>query len=140
MRDVTTETVRERMNELGQRITTDRISLREEFELSCLRELLALMNSKAAADNPQVIPGCLPDGINIYHRPKEETILVVRQDTPVIPDGYVMVPKTLTPKMITRLQLKSEIGGYIAANWAAAYSCFQEFWDIAIAAATQGKN
>lgn len=45
MRDVTTETVRERMNELGQRITTGRISLREEFELACLRELLARMDA-----------------------------------------------------------------------------------------------
>jgi hypothetical protein len=48
MRDVTTETVRERMNELGQRITTGRISLREEFELACLRELLALMKPRSA--------------------------------------------------------------------------------------------
>lgn len=46
MRDVTTETVRERMNELGQRIRTGRISLREEFELSCLLALLALMESR----------------------------------------------------------------------------------------------
>lgn len=87
--------------------------------------------------NSPVIPDGLPDGVNIYHGPKEKTILVLRQDAPETPDGYVMVPKTLTPKMITRLQLKSEIGGYVAANWVAAYSKFQEFWDIAIAAAPQ---
>ncbi|HHH2569397.1 TPA: hypothetical protein ACPZVG_001456 [Klebsiella pneumoniae] len=89
------------------------------------------------AGNSPVIPEGLPDGMNIYHGPKEKTILVLRQDAPATPDGYVIVPKTLTPKMITRLQLKSEIGGYVAANWAAAYSKFQEFWDIAIAAAPQ---
>lgn len=47
MRDVTIETVRERMNELGQRITTRRISLREEFELACLRELLTCIDTES---------------------------------------------------------------------------------------------
>ncbi|HDO6812569.1 hypothetical protein VSS22_11400 [Klebsiella pneumoniae] len=49
MRDVTTETVRERMNELGQRIRTGRLSLREEFELACLRVLLTHMDIEPLA-------------------------------------------------------------------------------------------
>lgn len=46
MKPVTVETVRERMNELGSRIASGRISLREEFELACLRELLELMEPR----------------------------------------------------------------------------------------------
>lgn len=48
MKQVTIETVRERMNEIELwRGTNDlRISLREEFELACLRQLLAAMDSK----------------------------------------------------------------------------------------------
>lgn len=56
---------------------------------------------------------------------------------PVIPDGWVMVPVELTPRMITKLQQNTEIGSYIAANWAGAYGLFQKFWDEAIAAAPQ---
>ncbi|MGT2083403.1 hypothetical protein SPN34_19925 [Enterobacter hormaechei subsp. xiangfangensis] len=58
-------------------------------------------------------------------------------NSPVIPDGWVMVPKELTPRMITKLQQNTEIGSYIAANWAGAYGLFQKFWDEAIAAAPQ---
>ncbi|HIE5014115.1 TPA: hypothetical protein ACXNLO_001330 [Enterobacter cloacae] len=58
-------------------------------------------------------------------------------NSPVIPDGWVMVPRMLTPRMITKLQQKTEIGSYIAANWAGAYDLFQKFWDEAIAAAPQ---
>ena len=58
-------------------------------------------------------------------------------NTPVIPDSWVMVPRMLTPRMITKLQQKTEIGSYIAANWAGAYDLFQKFWDEAIAAAPQ---
>lgn len=56
-------------------------------------------------------------------------------NSPVIPDGWVMVPIELTPRMITKLQQNTEIGSYIAANWAGAYGLFQKFWDEAIAAA-----
>ncbi|XUV82748.1 ead/Ea22-like family protein [Enterobacter sp. TMH.L2] len=50
-------------------------------------------------------------------------------------DGWVVVPVELTPRMITKLQQNTEIGSYIAANWAGAYGLFQKFWDEAIAAA-----
>ncbi|WP_260207695.1 hypothetical protein [Klebsiella pneumoniae] len=35
-----------------------------------------------------VIPDGLPDGVNIYHWPKEKTILVLRQDAEAIPDCW----------------------------------------------------
>lgn len=56
-------------------------------------------------------------------------------NSPVIPDGWKLVPIELTPRMITKLQQNTEIGSYIAANWAGAYGLFQKFWDEAIAAA-----
>ncbi|ENT2960405.1 hypothetical protein [Enterobacter cloacae] len=61
-------------------------------------------------------------------------------NSPVIPDGWVMVPRMLTPRMITKLQQNTEIGSYIAANWAGAYDLFQKFWDEAIAAAPQQES
>ncbi|MEY7815931.1 hypothetical protein [Enterobacter cloacae] len=63
--------------------------------------------------------------------------LVEAGSYPVIQDGLVMVPVELTPRMITKLQQNTEIGSYIAANWAGAYGLFQKFWDEAIAAAPQ---
>lgn len=62
---------------------------------------------------------------------------VVPGNSPVIPDGWKLVPIELTPRMITKLQQNTEIGSYIAANWAGAYGLFQKFWDEAIAAAPQ---
>ncbi|SAT46692.1 Eaa1 [Klebsiella variicola] len=62
-------------------------------------------------------PGYLPDGINIYHGPQDESTLVFRQNDPVIgidpasgpdcsvevryvaPPGYVMVPKYLLSEL-----------------------------------------
>ncbi|EPO9961831.1 hypothetical protein ACVXRV_000796 [Enterobacter roggenkampii] len=68
-----------------------------------------------------------------------EKILAERDalNSPVIPGGWKLVPIELTPRMITKLQQNTEIGSYIAANWADAYDLFQKFWDEAIAAAPQ---
>ncbi|POU03606.1 hypothetical protein C3369_07240 [Escherichia sp. ESNIH1] len=62
------------------------------------------------------------------------------RNSPVTPDGWVMVPIELTPRMITKLQQNTEIGSYIAANWAGAYGLFQKFWDEAIAAAQKQES
>lgn len=35
----------------------------------------------------------------------------------------------VTPTMLRRAQIHSEIGAYVAANWTGAYSCFEEFFD-----------
>lgn len=61
-------------------------------------------------------------------------------NSPVTPVGWVMVPIELTPRMITKLQQNTEIGSYIAANWAGAYGLFQKFWDEAIAAAPKQES
>lgn len=57
--------------------------------------------------------------------------------SPVSPDGYVLVPKEMTPEMMRAVQIKSELGGYAASELSGAYDVFREFWDVAVSAAPQ---
>jgi hypothetical protein len=52
----------------------------------------------------------------------------------VTPDGYVLVPKEMTPEQMRAVQIKSELGSYAAANLSGAYALFREFWDVSVAA------
>lgn len=56
---------------------------------------------------------------------------------PVTPDGWVMVPKEMTPEMMRAVQIRSELGGYATAELSGAYDMFREFWDVAVSAAPQ---
>lgn len=56
-------------------------------------------------------------------------------NSPVIPDGWVMVPKELTPEMMRAVQIRSELGGYATSNLSGAYNMFSEFWNVAVSAA-----
>ncbi|MGE2818665.1 hypothetical protein [Escherichia coli] len=56
-------------------------------------------------------------------------------NSPVIPDGWVMVPKELTPEMMRAVQISSELGGYATSNLSGAYNMFSEFWNVAVSAA-----
>ena len=58
-------------------------------------------------------------------------------NSPVIPDGWVMVPVDMTPEQMRAVQIKSELGSYAAANLSGAYALFREFWDVSVAAAPQ---
>lgn len=58
-------------------------------------------------------------------------------NSPVIPDGWVIVPVDMSPEMMRAVQINSELGAYSATNLTGAYSLFREFWDVAIAAAPQ---
>lgn len=62
---------------------------------------------------------------------------VVADNSPVIPDGWVMVPVDMTPEQMRAVQIESELGSYSAANLSGTYALFREFWDVAIAAAPQ---
>lgn len=55
--------------------------------------------------------------------------------SPVTPDGWVMVPKELTPEMMRAVQISSELGGYATSNLSGAYNMFSEFWNVAVSAA-----
>ncbi len=54
---------------------------------------------------------------------------------PATPDGWVMVPKELTPEMMRAVQIRSELGGYATSNLSGAYIMFSEFWNVAVSAA-----
>lgn len=54
---------------------------------------------------------------------------------PVTQDGWVMVPKELTPEMMRAVQIRSELGGYATSNLSGAYNMFSEFWNVAVSAA-----
>ncbi len=56
-------------------------------------------------------------------------------NSPVTPDGWVMVPKELTPEMMRAVQIRSELGGYATSNLSGAYNMFSEFWSVAVSAA-----
>lgn len=55
--------------------------------------------------------------------------------TPGTPDGWVIVPKELTPEMMRAVQIRSELGGYATSNLSGAYIMFSEFWNVAVSAA-----
>lgn len=59
----------------------------------------------------------------------------VNGNSPVIPDGWVMVPKELTPEMMRAVQIRSELGGYATSNLSGAYNMLSEFWNVAVSAA-----
>ncbi|HIH3365307.1 TPA: DUF551 domain-containing protein [Escherichia coli] len=59
----------------------------------------------------------------------------VNGNSPGTPDGWVMVPKELTPEMMRAVQIRSELGGYATSNLSGAYNMFSEFWNIAVSAA-----
>ncbi|HEA3613214.1 TPA: ead/Ea22-like family protein [Escherichia coli] len=59
----------------------------------------------------------------------------VNGNYPVTPDGWVMVPKELTPEMMRAVQIRSELGGYATSNLSGAYNMFSEFWNVAVSAA-----
>lgn len=56
-------------------------------------------------------------------------------NSPVTLDGWVMVPKELTPEMMRAVQIRSELGGYATSNLSGAYNMFSEFWNVAVSAA-----
>lgn len=63
------------------------------------------------------------------------TPLYTAKPVPVTQDGWVMVPKELTPEMMRAVQIRSELGGYATSNLSGAYNMFSEFWNVAVSAA-----
>ena len=59
----------------------------------------------------------------------------INGNSPGTPDGWVMVPKELTPEMMRAVQIRSELGGYATSNLSGAYNMFSEFWNVAVSAA-----
>jgi hypothetical protein len=72
-----------------------------------------------------------------YQAGWNELLEAVSGNSPVIPEGWALVPVDMTPEQMRAVQIKSEIGSYAAANLSGAYALFREFWDVAVAAAPQ---
>lgn len=89
------------------------------------------------------ITAAMEDKLNInmerqWPEPKDgEPRLHIKEpgNSPVIQDGWVMVPKELTPEMMRAVQIRSELGGYATSNLSGAYNMFSEFWNVAVSAA-----
>lgn len=58
----------------------------------------------------------------------------VSGNSPVIQDGWKLVPVDMTPEQMRAVQIKSELGSFAAANLSDAYVLFREFWGVAVAA------
>ncbi|MEE7540928.1 ead/Ea22-like family protein [Enterobacter kobei] len=101
-------------------------------------------NTRAAADIYfQLVEECeIPAGgslVEYVSELRERAAMLHGADgnSPVIPDGWVMVPVDMSPEMTRSVQVNSELGAYSAANLTGAYSLFREFWDVAVTAALQ---
>lgn len=55
-----------------------------------------------------------------------------RQDAP---EGFVLVPIELSAEKMRNIQMHTEIGSYICANWTGAYDCINKLYAVMIAAA-----
>lgn len=90
------------------------------------------------ADRMRHLIGELPDEPDILSYDADAHSGYVKLgNSPVATDGWVMVPKEMTPEMMRAVQIKSELGGYAASELSGAYDMFAEFWDVAVSAAPQ---
>lgn len=102
--------------------------------------------STVCAEAYQVV-GVMADALGVFGDAAVQKVLdnlsqqkLVHKDVlpfslPVTPDGWVMVPKELTPEMMRAVQIRSELGGYVTSNLSGAYNMFSEFWNVAVSAA-----
>ncbi|EGJ0176651.1 DUF550 domain-containing protein [Escherichia coli] len=102
--------------------------------------------STVCAEAYQVV-GVMADALGVFGDAAVQKVLdnlsqqkIVHRDVlpfslPVTPDGWVMVPKELTPEMMRAVQIRSELGGYVTSNLSGAYNMFSEFWNVAVSAA-----
>ncbi|HGT9097054.1 TPA: hypothetical protein ACM4JN_000632 [Escherichia coli] len=91
----------------------------------------------AEANHPQTGDWLYDDQIDLARaiRKGPDMPTVQGGNFPVTPDGWVMVPKELTPEMMRAVQIRSELGGYATSNLSGAYNMFSEFWNVAVSAA-----
>ncbi|EFJ2475489.1 hypothetical protein G5Z15_003812 [Escherichia coli] len=128
MKQVTIDTVRERIAELEMVNSHGELSLRGEFELACLRQLAALQERVAELeenDREQMD--------ELYRR--NATIHRLQQQASQVVTVAPVVPDEMTPEMMRAVQLNSELGAYAVSNLSGAYDLFSEFWKVARSAA-----
>lgn len=116
------------------------VSNRDELPLDYLqghKDGLEWAAQLAEANHPQTGDWLYDDQIDLARaiRKGPDMPTVQGGSSPVIPDGWVMVPKELTPEMMRAVQIRSELGGYATSNLSGAYNMFSEFWNVAVSAA-----
>ncbi|MGE2818863.1 DUF551 domain-containing protein [Escherichia coli] len=91
----------------------------------------------AEANHPQTGDWLYDDPIDLARAIRKGPGMPTVQagNSPGTPDGWVMVPKELTPEMMRAVQIRSELGGYATSNLSGAYNMFSEFWNVAVSAA-----
>lgn len=105
--------------------------------LQGLKDGLEWAAQLAEANHPQTGDWLYDDQIDLARaiRKGPDMPTVQGGSSPVIPDGWVIVPKELTPEMMRAVQIRSELGGYATSNLSGAYNMFSEFWNVAVSAA-----
>lgn len=90
----------------------------------------------AEANHPQTGDWLYDDPIDLARSIRKGPGMPTVQagNSPGTPDGWVMVPKELTPEMMRAVQIRSELGGYATSNLSGAYNMFSEFWNVAVSA------
>lgn len=72
----------------------------------------------------------------VYQRREDATPLLVHRET--LPNQQpAHPPLEMTPEMMRKVQVHSELGAYASANLSGAYDLFQEFWRVAMSVAPQ---
>lgn len=121
MKQVTIDNVRERIAELEMVHGHGELSLRGEFELACLRQLVALQERVA----------------ELEENDREQMAELYRRNATIQWLQQQAAPDEITPEMMRAVQQQSELGAYAAANLAGAYGLFAEFWKVAMKSAQQ---
>lgn len=125
MKQVTIETVRQRITELGEYASRGGLSLREEFELECLGALAGAMDIENDVhsvinllSNNEWAEHCTKTALGSQLESEITRLAGGVRPAPVVRDGYALVPVGLTSEM--RKAARDCFGiGDIDMEWAA---------------------
>ena len=125
-------------------------SASEERELA--RMALAAMDSEPAPVVPDELKDAAADFLTVLDEYPEQLVPINRDsavvralrstmlhgsNSPVIPDGYVMVPINMTTEQMRAVQRDSTLGTVASAHLKGAFDLYREFWSVAVAASPQ---
>ncbi|HFI6420523.1 TPA: hypothetical protein ACGRST_001531 [Escherichia coli] len=124
----------------GLELIRDGMAEATELESICMAKALLSAQSALVFPDEMDLQTCHLDGVTETYAEGWNACraaMLQAGNSPVTPEGWVMVPKEMTPEMMRAVQIKSELGGYAASELSGAYDMFAEFWDVAVSAATQ---
>ncbi|MDX7440947.1 MULTISPECIES: hypothetical protein [Citrobacter freundii complex] len=88
-------------------------------------------------DEIAIQAGINPAWADAYMQGYHDAVAAMLQagNSPATPDGWVMVPKEMTPEIMRSVQRDSSLGTFASAHLNGAFDMYREFWSVAIAAA-----